>query len=81
MSFPAASTANKTNWSLRRSNSTRNQHNKFERFVLVYEAMDAKVSEWLSLTAFLGTADIGVHLVHTSRVIIASILESLFSLA
>ena len=24
------------------------------------------VSEWLSLTAFFGTADIGVHLVHTN---------------
>ena len=35
------------------------------------------VSEWLSLMAFLGTADIGVHIVHTSRKIIAYTLESL----
>ena len=38
------------------------------------------VSEWLSSTAFLGTADIGVHIVHTSTVIIAFTLESLSSL-
>ena len=30
------------------------------------------VSEWLSLTAFLRTADIEVHIVHTSRVVIAN---------
>ena len=39
-----------------------------------------QVSEWLSLTAFWGTADIGVHVVHTSGVIIAYTLESLSSL-
>ena len=38
------------------------------------------VSEWLSLTAFMGTADIWVHIVHTSCIIIAYTLESLFSL-
>ena len=35
-----------------------------------------RVSEWLSLAAFLGTVDIGVHIIHTSRVIIAYTLES-----
>ena len=39
-----------------------------------------RVREWLSLTAFLGTADIRVHVVHISRVIIAYTLESLSSL-
>ena len=39
----------------------------------IYEWM----SEWLSLTAFMGTVDIRVHLVHTGRVIIAYTLESL----
>ena len=38
------------------------------------------VSEWLSLMAFLGTADTGVHMVHTSHVILAYTLESLSSL-
>ena len=38
------------------------------------------VSEWFSLTAFLRTADIEVHIVHTSRVIIAYTLKSLSSL-
>ena len=38
------------------------------------------MSEWLHLTAFLGTADGEVHIVHISRVIIAYILESLSSL-
>ena len=37
-------------------------------------------SEWLSSTAFLVTADIGVHVVHISRVIITYILGSLSSL-
>ena len=46
----------------------------------VYPIEYTQVSEWLSLTAFLGTADIGVHIVHTSRVIIAYALESLSSL-
>ena len=36
--------------------------------------------EWASLKAFLGTEDIGVHVVHTSHVIIAYTLESLSSL-
>ena len=36
--------------------------------------------QWFILTAFLGTADIGVHIVHISRVIIAYTLESLSSL-
>ena len=38
------------------------------------------VSEWFSLTAFLRTADIVVHIVHTSCVIIAYTLKSLSSL-
>ena len=38
------------------------------------------VSEWLNLTAFLGTAYSEVHIVHISRVIIAYTLESLSSL-
>ena len=38
------------------------------------------VSEWFSLMAFLGTADIRVHIAHTSRVIIAFTLESSFIL-
>ena len=38
------------------------------------------VSEWLSLTAFVGKVEIGVHVVHTSHVIIAYTLESLSSL-
>ena len=38
------------------------------------------VSEWFSLTAFLRTADIEVHIVHTSRVVIAYTLKSLSSL-
>ena len=38
------------------------------------------VSEWLCLTAFLRTADIEVHEVYISRVIIAYKLESLPSL-
>ena len=33
------------------------------------------VSEWLSLTAIFGTEDIGVHIVHASRVIITYTLE------
>ena len=37
-------------------------------------------SEWLNLTAFLGTADNEVHIVHISRVITAYTLESLSSL-
>ena len=37
------------------------------------------VSEWLNLTAFLGTADSEVHIVHISRVITAYTLESLSS--
>ena len=40
----------------------------------------AGMSEWLSLTAFWGTADIGVHVVHTRRIIITYTLESLSSL-
>ena len=40
-----------------------------------------KVSEWLNLlTAFLGTADSEVHIVHINRVIVAYRLESLSSL-
>ena len=39
-----------------------------------------KVSEWLNLTAFLGTVDIKVNIVHISHVIIAYTLESLSSL-
>ena len=39
-----------------------------------------EVSEWFSLTAFLRTADIEVHIVHTSRVITAYTLKSLSSL-
>ena len=35
------------------------------------------VSEWFSLTTFLRTADIEVHIVHTSRIIIAYTLKSL----
>ena len=35
------------------------------------------MSEWLNLTAFLGTADSEVHIVHISHVIIAYTLESL----
>ena len=38
------------------------------------------VSEWLNLTAFLGTADSEVHIVHSSRVIVAYTLESLSSI-
>ena len=38
------------------------------------------VSEWLSLTVFFGTVDIGVHLVHASHVIIVYTSESLSSL-
>ena len=38
------------------------------------------VSERLSLTAFSGTADIGVHVVHIGRVIITVTLESLYFL-
>ena len=38
------------------------------------------VSEWLSLTAFSCTGDIGVHKVNTGLVIITYILESLSSL-
>ena len=38
------------------------------------------VSEWFSLTAFLRTADIDVHKVHTSRLVIAYTLKSLSSL-
>ena len=39
----------------------------------------SRVSERLNLTAFFGTAHIGVHNVHSSRVIIAYTLESLSS--
>ena len=39
-----------------------------------------QVSEWLSLAAFLGTVDIGDHIVHTSRVTTTYTLESLSSL-
>ena len=46
-----------------------NGHQHFGRNRLCYN----RVSEWLSLTAFLGTADIGVHVAHTSCVIIAYI--------
>ena len=35
------------------------------------------VSEWLNLTAFLGTADSEVHIVHISHVITAYMLKSL----
>ena len=38
------------------------------------------VSEWLNLTAFLGTADSAVHIVHIICVITAHTLESLSSL-
>ena len=38
------------------------------------------VSDWLNVTAFLGTADHEVHIVHVSRVITAYTLESLSSL-
>ena len=38
------------------------------------------VSEWFSLTAFLRTADIEVHIVHTSHIVIAYTLKSLSSL-
>ena len=38
------------------------------------------VSEWLNLTAFLGTEDSKVHIVHISHVIITDTLESLYSL-
>ena len=41
----------------------------------------SRVSEWLNLTDFLGTADNEVHLFHVSRVITAYTLESLSSLA
>ena len=40
----------------------------------------SRVSEWFSLTAFFRTADIEVHIVHTSRVVIAYTLKSLSSL-
>ena len=43
-------------------------------------AVMRKVSEGLSLTAFLGTVDSEVHIVHISRVIVAYTLESLSSL-
>ena len=46
----------------------------------VVKITSGAVSEWLSLTAFLGTVDIRVHVVHTSRVIIAYALEPLSSL-
>ena len=42
--------------------------------------MSEWVSEWSSSIAFLGTADTRVYVVHTSCVIIAYTLESLFSL-
>ena len=38
------------------------------------------MSEWFSLTAFLRTADIEVHIVYTCHVILAYTLESLSSL-
>ena len=38
------------------------------------------MSQWLNLTAFLGTADSAVHIVHISRVITAYTLDSLSSL-
>ena len=38
------------------------------------------VSEWLNLTAFLGTADSEVHIIYISRVDVAHTLESLSSL-
>ena len=38
---------------------------------------DQWVSEWLDLTAFLGTADSEIHIVHISHVIIALSLSSL----
>ena len=48
----------------------------------VIQNLKAKwVSEWLDLTAFLGTADSEVHIVNISRVTIAYTLESLSSLA
>ena len=49
--------------------------------VIQFTALFAKwVSEWLDLTAFLGTADSEVHIVHISCVITAYTLESLSSL-
>ena len=49
----------------------------FNGYMITYPCW---ASEWLSLTAFLGTVDIGVHIVHLSGVIVAYTLESLFSL-
>ena len=43
-------------------------------------SLQKRVSEWFSLTAFLRTADIEVHIVHTSHVFIAYTLKSLSSL-
>ena len=45
-----------------------------------YYAKYEWVSEWLNLTAFLGTTDSQVHIVHISHVIIVYKLESLSSL-
>ena len=52
-----------------------NQQNK----KLSFKKKHVKIStsEWLSLTVFLGIVDIGIHVVHTSCVIIAYTLELL----
>ena len=57
----------------------------FIDFHIIYSILELAsvwkiVSEWVSLMTFLSTADIGVHVVHTSRVIISYTLESLSSL-
>ena len=67
---------------------TLNMLNSFEYYKrsihILYHILDyiehKWVSEWFSLTAFLRTADIKVHIVHTSRIIIAYTLKSLSSL-
>ena len=54
---------------------------RFTEWKLLYFYSNfAEVSEWIDLTAFLGTADSEVHIVHINRVIIAYTLESLSSL-
>ena len=48
-----------------------------QRLVLVcsHDARIVRVSEWFSFTAFFRTVDIEVHIVHTSRVVIAYTIQ------
>ena len=52
-------------------------YQKFGYRILVKQLIHWYGSEWFSLTAFLRTADVEVHIVYISRVIIAYTLESL----